>query len=50
MPEKKRDKGESVLTDKEKFVEDPDQEKVKHMGDKPRQAQDREKSPKSRKK
>lgn len=35
MAEQKRDKGESVLTDKEKFEQNPDKEKVAHMGDKP---------------
>ncbi|HEX7968802.1 MAG TPA: hypothetical protein VF502_11340 [Stellaceae bacterium] len=42
MAEQKRDKGESVLTDKEKFEQDPDKEKVSHMGDKPGRAREHE--------
>ena len=33
--QQKKPKQDSVLTDKERFAEKPDQEKVAHMGDKP---------------
>jgi hypothetical protein len=36
MPEQqKKPKQDSVLTDKDKFTEKPEHEKVAHMGDKP---------------
>jgi len=33
--QQKKPKHDSVLTDKDKFTEKPDHEKVTHMGDKP---------------
>lgn len=33
--QQKKPKHDSVLTDKDKFAEKPDQKKVTHMGDKP---------------
>ncbi len=50
MAEPKQDGADNVLTDKEKFQQHPDKEKIAHMGDKPGQAQDRQQSPKSPKK
>jgi hypothetical protein len=35
MAEQQKPKHDSVLTDKDKFTEKPDHEKVAHMGDKP---------------
>jgi hypothetical protein len=39
MAEQEKPKQDSVLTDKDKFKEDRDKEKMGHMGDKP-QAQE----------
>lgn len=42
MGDQKHEKGESVLTDKEKFEQNPDKEKVAHMGDKPGRSREQE--------
>jgi hypothetical protein len=40
MAEQQKPKSDSVLTDKDKFKENPDKEKLGHMGDKPSGAQE----------